>query len=379
MKYLRKVAHATSVKEIYILQETTARHPGLADFKYRPVFSVFDYGTIEPPVPLDNSTINLMMGLNFENMAEQGIPSHYVGLVTDKWELITAKEAITRKEAPTIARVKFANRFMPRFQDGQWDYSMFENGETKCYVQPIEFISRNDLPEASSVWKRVKKGEITMQDLGLPADFKPGDRVPENLKPILDYSTKFEPDDRYLSPAQAQQLMAIDFTRFNQINLMTKRASVFMTDYAASRGFERLDGKVEYVTFLSPSDGKTLDVLGDAVCTWHEDRLVTPQGLGISKQRIRNKVKELNPEWYAEIERAKQQAKDEGIEDFRTLMNPGIEYTSPSPEFFEAINQLFRAGTNQWVGTKVYDVFPANTESLEDNLARAVEEFKRVA
>ncbi|MCP6727600.1 MAG: hypothetical protein KJI69_06335, partial [Patescibacteria group bacterium] len=197
----------------------------------------------------------------------------------------------------------------------------------------------------------------------------PGDKIPDHLKPILDYSTKFEPDDRYLSPMQAQALMNITNEEFARINNSTRNVSNIMTDYAASRGFTRLDGKVEYVGFK----------LGDAVCTWHEDRLITSQGIGISKQRIRNKVKQLNPAWYEDIQQSKERAIDEGVQDFRTLMDPTIEYTSPDAEFFGAINTLFRAGTNQWVNARVYDLYPTRRESLEDNLARAAEEFKKVA
>jgi phosphoribosylaminoimidazole-succinocarboxamide synthase len=257
---------------------------------------------------------------------------------------------------------------------------MFGGSQSQCYVQPIEFISRNGLPKESSVWKRVAKGQVSLTDLGLPADFKQGDEVPASLKPILDYSTKFEKGDRYLSPEQTRQLMGISQERFDGINGTTRKASNIMTDYAAARGFVRADGKVEYVTFLAKQGDLwvPVDVLGDAVCTWHEDRLLF-NGFPVSKQPIRDKVKKLNPEWYAAIEAAKDRAEKEHVKDFRTLIDPSIKYVSPSPEFFEGINQLFRAGTNQWVASRVYDVYPGKKESLEDSLARAIEEFQKVA
>ncbi len=375
MEYLRTISHATSVKSISIIKEATQKEHGITDFGCRPVFSVFDIGTIEPPIPLDNSTVNLMIGFNFELLKEQGIESHYISLVTENGEEISARDAVANKTPTTIARMKFVNRVMPEFRDGKWDYSMFQYPVNNNYVHPIEFISRNDLPKSSSVWKRVNKGDLALKDLGLPNDFTPGNEVDSNLKPILDYSTKFEPDDRYLTASQTLEILGISQERFQSINSITKKASDIMTDYAASRGFTRLDGKVEYITVHE--DGTQKDILGDAVCTWHEDRLLTPQGVGISKQRIRNKVVELNPEWYEDIGKAKDRAIKEGVEDFRTLMNPDIKYVSPSPDFFEAVNTLFRAGTNVWVNSKIYDLYPENDESLEDNLARAVEEFEK--
>ncbi len=180
MRHKRKVEHATSVKDINISVEPRPDRFGVADFTAKPVFSVFDYGTIVPPVPLDNSTITLMGGFNFE----KGVG---------------------------------------------WDYSMFGKSDLTCYVQPIEFISRNSLPASSSVWKRVERKEITLQDLGLPAAFKQGDEIPKHLKPILDYSTKFEPEDRYLSPQQAQRLMGMSDSDFARINETTRKASNLMT------------------------------------------------------------------------------------------------------------------------------------------------------
>ena len=378
MEYKRVIDHATSVKKIQIIEEPTATRPGLADFTFNPVFSVFDFGTIKPPVELDNRTICLMAGFNFELLKDdEALPTHYRGLVDKDGNLISAHEAIRKGIAPDTIRVIFVNREMPVFKDGKWDYSKFRNPPNN-YVQPIEFISRNELPPEASVWKG-KEEDVAkaLRAFGLPPGFEKGDPIPEELKPLLSYSTKFEKGegDRTLTAEEAQALMGIDNGRFATINGITRAASQGMTSYAASRGFTRLDGKVEYVVL--PTELGPHDVLGDAVCTWHEDRL-TYGGIGISKQRIRDRIKKLNPEWYAEIERAKALAKEKGLKSFRDEMNLDIKYNSPSPEFFHAINALFRAATNQWVDARVFDVHPGRDDSLEDSLDRAVEEFQRV-
>ena len=327
-------------------------HFGVADFTYQPVFSVFDYGTITPPVPLDNSTICLMAGFNFEILSDAGFYSHYINLVDHDGIEINAREAVRRGITPVTMRVRFANRVMPEFKEGAWDYTPFKEGIT-CYVLPVEFISRNGLPAESSVWKRLKKGEATLVDVGLPADFKLGDEIPAELRPLLDYSTKFEPEDRYLTAEKTIELSGFNATRFAALNAITKGASNLMTNYAASRGFKREDGKVEYVTgFLQTQK----DMLGDAVCTWHEDRL-TYEGFVVSKQLIRNQIKKVSADWVAEIERAKQQAKEEGKKDFRPLMNQNIPYISPRMIFFEAVNRVFQAATNVWVNEKVFSPF----------------------
>ena len=51
----------------------------------------------------------------------------------------------------------------------------------------------------------------------------------------------------------------------------------------------------------------------------------------------------------------------------------------PDPEFFHAINSLFRAATNQWINARVYDIYPGKDDSISDTLERAIEDFQRVS
>lgn len=377
VKYIDEISKETSVKHIGIIERSTSLEAGVADMTLEPVFSVFDIGTIIPPIPLDNSTVAIMAGFNFELLKDAGLPSHYLGMVAEDGSLTTAQNLIRLRTPSSTMRVNFVNRVLPKFVEGEgWDYSMFANPENNNYMHPIEFISRVELPPEASIWKPFNKGEVTIEQLreqyGLPVDFQPGDTLPEAL---LTYSTKYEPADRNIFAAEVQTLMGVTDERFARINVNTRKASDLMTSYANSRGFKRLDGKVEYATLVI--NGEQVDVFADAVCTWHEDRLLW-NGLGVSKQRIRNKAKKVNPKWYAEIERAKIQALEKGVEDFRTLMNPNIQYTSPAPEFFVAYNNLMRSATNQWIGQPLYQS-SNKKDSLPDALDRAAEEFKKVA
>src|SRR5439155_6178075 len=91
--YIEKSHHATSVNTIFVVRRPTESEPGIADCQFNPVLSVFDYGTLQPPVPLDNSTIALMAAFNFERLREADIESHYIGLVKDG-EVLSAAAAI---------------------------------------------------------------------------------------------------------------------------------------------------------------------------------------------------------------------------------------------------------------------------------------------
>jgi phosphoribosylaminoimidazole-succinocarboxamide synthase len=360
--YVDRIAHPTSVKTIYVVQRPTETEPGIADFKFNPVFSVFDYGTLPPPVPLDNSTVALMAAYNFERLREREIPSHYLSMVHEG-QPISAREAIARGLAPDTLRVRLVQRLLPRHTASGWDYSVFESPPSRHFVVPIEFITRVALPAHSSVWKRIERGELSPADLGLPETIRPGEPLPHH---VLDYSTKYEPEDRYLRGEEARALTHFASERWARINTTTQRASELMTEHAASKGVRRDDGKVEYMTL---DHGAAVDVLGDAVTTLHEDRLVL-DGLDVSKQAIRDAVRRASPAWAAEIDRAKREARARGVADFRTLMDPAIAYVSPPAEFFERYNALARAFVNHWVDAAVYP---------EDrDLERRLREFRAV-
>jgi phosphoribosylaminoimidazole-succinocarboxamide synthase len=220
------------------------------------------------------------------------------------------------------------------------------------------------MPASSSVWKRIARGEISHADLGLPESLKPGDTLPRH---VLDYSTKYEPEDRYLRAEEARALPGFTLERWARIDAATRQASEIMTAYAASKGVRRDDGKVEYVTLDHHVER---DVLGDAVTTLHEDRLVL-DGLDVTKQAIRDAIRRSAPAWATEIDRAKRAAREQGVADFRTRMNPGVPYVSPPAEFFARYTALARAFVNHWVDAAVYP---------EDrDLTRRLQEFREVS
>ena len=369
MQKLQKVAHPTSVNEIYLYKSPTAFEEGVARITATSNFSVFDVGRMEPTFPLDNSTIVLMGGVNFELLHEEGIKTHYLGLEDKNGELVSAMECIARGIAPWSMRVWFLNRIDPKFRDDAWDYSMFKNPTFRHYVLPVECISRNEINKNSSVWDLIEMGILTLQDLGLPSNFQLGDEIPEHLKPLLTYTTKYEPYDRPLTPKQAQELLHLSDTEFAHMNGVTTKCSRIITAYGESRGFRRPDGKIEQ------SKERVLDRVG----TPHEDRLIhVKTEFGISKQRIRDKIRKDNPRWYEDQARAKRRAVDEGKPDFRDLMDKEIELTLPPPAFFRAFNRLTRAGASLWANKKMYRIYDRYQESLNDNVCRAVEAFRKV-
>ena len=82
-EYKKTIGTDNSVKQFGIIQEPTNNKSGVADVLYKNVYSVFDIGTMRMPegCEIDNSTILAMAAQNFENFENQGIKTHYLGVI----------------------------------------------------------------------------------------------------------------------------------------------------------------------------------------------------------------------------------------------------------------------------------------------------------
>jgi phosphoribosylaminoimidazole-succinocarboxamide synthase len=365
--YTSVLGEGTSVKQIGVFTSPTPTQAGVCDFIFRDVYSVFDWGKMPMPEgsSVDNTTIVLMAALNFEMMQRRGLKTHYIGMVDDRGEIVSFQDVADRhlgpvggpQPLPNKIRVRYVNKLPVPFAEGQYDYSAFQEPPANNFVYPLEFIFRNSLGKDASVWKRIARGEISLSDFGLPETLKPGDKLPS---PVLDYSTKFESEDRYLRPEEAMKLAGLSPNRFANINEAILMADRLLTDDARSLGFVHEDGKVEMVRL-----GDNEDAFGDVAGTWHEDRyLFGPDGKKISKQPYRDVNRLLNPEWAAEIDQRKAEARERGIKDWKSLVT--VQPKPLPPEFFAVMNNLFRAGTNRYTGHVFY---PDASPSLEEAFA----------
>jgi phosphoribosylaminoimidazole-succinocarboxamide synthase len=235
------------------------------------------------------SAITLLGAYFFEKLEDMGIPTHYVGLVEDD----TVKKLSEIKKPTNTMELKLLHVLKPFLKGNQYNYSMYRKKNTGILI-PLEVIYRNFLPPGSSVFKRLNKGEISPQDLGL-------DRMPvPNQKldsPIIDVSTKLEITDRYLTWAEAQQISGLNDKEITKLKNLTNTVNDFITEEFSKIGLVNEDGKIE-VGFDQKRRLMLIDVLG----TLDECRF-TYDGIPVSKEIAR--IYYRKTEWYQAVEEAK--------------------------------------------------------------------------
>lgn len=330
-----------SVKDLEIISKPEKNKMGIARFHFSDRYSVFDWGKMPDLIEGKGAALCIMGAYCFERLEEEGIKTHYRGVVRRDGKLVTTDEL---KEPVNVMEINLVNVFRPKpyREDGKlkYDYSIFTPNLTNFLI-PLEIIYRNGLPEGSSVFKRLEKG-LKPEDLGLNHHPKPGEKL---KKPIFDVSTKLEEKDRYITWSEAQKIAGLTSEETKEIKQTLLCINNLITKMAARANLENEDGKIELAF-----DPKRKLMVVDVVGTLDECRF-TYKGLHVSKETARKYYKKT--EWYKDVEEAKKEADAKGIKDWRSLCKS--QPPKLHPHLKEIICNLYMAAANECTGLNLFD------------------------
>ncbi|MEM3174423.1 MAG: phosphoribosylaminoimidazolesuccinocarboxamide synthase, partial [Candidatus Bathyarchaeia archaeon] len=328
-----------SVKDLEVIKKPTAETMGIGRFHFSDRYSVFDWGEMPDHIEGKGASLCLMGAYCFERLEEKNIRTHYRGLVNSEGQVVHFDEL---EEPTNIMEINLVNVYRPRayVENGKlkYDYSIY-TPRLRNYLLPLEIIYRNGLPEGSSVFKRLEQGLITLKDLGLDHMPKPGERL---SKPIFDVSTKLEEGDRYVSWEEARRIAGLTEQDVEEIKNVLLKVDETITDVAERAGLVNEDGKIE----LAFDPERRLMVV-DVVGTLDECRF-TYKGIHVSKEVAR--IYYRRTEWAKEVEEAKREARERGVENWKTLVKtvpPKLE-----PRLKALISQMYMAAANEITGRK---------------------------
>ena len=324
-----------SVKDLDILDEPTSQSLGRARFRFSDRYSVFDWGEMPDLIEGKGKALAMMGGYNFELLEESGVGTHYRGMLTDG-DVVKTSDLDSPSE---VMEITLAEKPVVTFENGEYSYSSMEGNRN--YLIPLEIVFRNSIPVGSSLRKRYEPGELGF-------DFKdwPEEEI-DLARPIVEYSTKLEEKDRYLQDQEARKISGLSQEEFNQLGEIARKVNEIITERAQDRGFEHLDGKIECV-YVEGSI-KVADVVG----TFDENRF-SFKGFQISKEVLRQWYIRNDPQWYQEVTDAQKQARERGVEKWKTLVDAIPK--SLDDKLQGLISDMYRAGANKWLDREVFDV-----------------------
>ena len=313
---LNKPDYAGSVQNIYFLKS----YPKYMVCETTTGGSVFDVGTIFhiPQSDIYRAALRHKIYMSLEDKNEwirltgsfpENLKTHHIGML----DAFTG-EVFENEFPPNVSRFNVVKRFNV-IKPAQiklnnlilWDYSHITGKDG--IVIPLENIVRFGITPSSSIYKKFLKlneeekrnflkeyGEETIEPWKL---FK---------EPKVDFTTKYEPEDRALSYQEALYVSGLKGREYLNLFKVTKLCSEFVKAFFNQIGLELWDLKWEFA-----KQGDNLIVV-DTIDTDSIRVTLKIDGkyIHFNKQAMRDYYIHFHSDWVDEINRSKEIAKETG-------------------------------------------------------------------
>jgi len=330
----------TSVKEFRVDREPTATSLGAGRFVFTDAYSVFDWGQMPDAIPQKGASLCTMGAFNFERLESHGVPTHYRGVVEPVSDEIVDLSDCTAP--PTEMAIELTQvPDLPYDSETGYDYEAYHEAAGENFLIPLEVVFRNTVPVGSSLRKR---GEPV--DYGLGMAEWPDDPV-DLPEPVVEFSTKYEEQDRYLTREKANDIAGR--ASIEALESLALSVNEIITEHADAVGFRHEDGKIEC---LYHDD---MVQVADVVGTFDENRF-SAGGRQLSKEVIRQYYKHEQPEWVEAVSDAKREVETADVADWRPLCE--IEPIALPSDVIGAVSDMYTAGANAYTDHEWFDAPP---------------------
>ncbi len=232
----------------------------------------------------------------FNQFCETGLRHHaLLNSEGDSWET-------------PFMRVKNVEIHRPLKTPSAYDYSHYQTRPVNALV-PLEVIFRLGLVPGNSLSKRLGDDQKAWKEFGF-------DEIPACgflKKPFIDFSTKLERGDRYLSKMEAKTISGLSDEEYRDLNTMAELIALNLYLFHNELGLSLWDGKIE-VAFFEDENNKRSFMLVDSVGI--DELRLSYKEKSFSKEFLREIYKPTK--WYQDLEASKLEASKNGG-DFRSI------------------------------------------------------------
>lgn len=265
--------HRGSVKNIFQDEENYK-------FVFSDRYSIFDWGEMPDSIPHKGRALSYIAEVFFRELTKIKIKHHFI-----------------KSDHDAIIVKKF-NVHRPKWFNDKYDYSSYVEKKVENTLIPLEVIFRFDLHPESSLKDRLGKDPLLHKQWGL----SPGDEKFSDL--IIDFSTKFEKSDRYLTFEEAQKISGMSHREFIDLMDKTKIIALKIHEITSSLGIKLWDGKLEFAFGDIVNQEREL-ILVDSIGL--DELRLEFNGLSLSKEFLREFYRQ--SDWYYHLTLLKKEQK----------------------------------------------------------------------
>ena len=330
----------TSVKNFRVEQHPDDDSLGKGAFVFTDDYSVFDWGKMPDAIPEKGASLCTMGAFNFELLEDAGVPTHYRGVYSDG-EVVGVEEAVAAGDPPTEMAIDLTRAPELPVTETGYDYDAYFAATGSHVLVPLEVVFRNRVPVGSSLRERRSPASFGLSRAGWPDEAVD---VPET---VVEFSTKFEKQDRYLDRTEAARLAGP--ADLAELEALARDVNRVVSERAEQAGLVHQDGKIECL--FQDGDLRVADVVG----TFDENRFAYDRQQ-VSKEVLRQYHERSQSEWVEAVSEAKERAATEAVADWRALCGPDPQ---PLPaDVVRRTRDLYCAGTNTYLDTDLFDAPP---------------------
>ena len=322
----KKLIHRGSVKNIY---EYSSEELAM-NFSDR--YSVFDWGEMPDAIPNKGEALAFMGAYFFEHLGDPETWSN--------WNCGPASPETKSKlyQSRTLNKIKswgVLNHFR-----GQLDHNtliakqvnvpklsqmgVYQTRPVQTLV-PLEVVFRFGCPRGSSLLDRIQDPKYREQ-MGLKRQYAEDEWFDD---PIVEFFTKLEPSDRYLTYSEAKSLAGLSQIELSKLIELTQILALELFNVFKSINVDLWDGKFEFA-FEATTQGREF-LLVDSIGP--DELRLSFEKQRLSKEYLRQCYKET--QWYRELDRTKKKAPTSWKEQMKSQSNHPPQLPSEKISHFQ--------------------------------------------
>lgn len=258
----------------------------------------------------------------YKRFCLEGMPHHCLGLDDQNRLKVQAVDILKPQALNTDAGL-------------DWNYQIYQTAPKNALV-PLEVVFRFGVPRGSSLLKRTGNADY-LKSLGLVNPPSEGDVFE---RPVIEYSTKLEPTDRYLAYTEAKKIAGLNEKEWDELHTQVSLCALMLKTLFSKMQIELLDGKFEFA-FTENRQFMMVDSIGP------DELRLTFQGVQLSKENLRQFYRE--GLWAKNCEEAKLLAKKRGEADWKKICTQELNSHPLALESgqVELISQMYQTLLNE--------------------------------